>query len=287
MILYRKEPYPLQMKNIMLLDDNKSGGVVYVNKATYDQALMLSSRFDGDIARIIASLKNKKNEAYIATPGLPKLIDEMGKTMPEPINVLAPFLMFCVANQGIEWSTDKRIMAYGILHQYSQLIDFNAVFLVPPEIRSNISFPTALLMQYETSWDDLCSTLRDKVVPLAGTSTVIPMVTATTPVTQAVPASVQPSPQSQPVSAPQFTATTQQPAPAVSESEEDGLSPMEKRILEMKKRREAEHQEMLKKEAEKKKEKSKPKPAPASTLSNMSEEENKRASNAILDSYDV
>ena len=44
MILYRKEPYPIQMKNVMLLDDTKSGGVVYVNKNTYDQALLLSGR---------------------------------------------------------------------------------------------------------------------------------------------------------------------------------------------------------------------------------------------------
>lgn len=164
MILYRKEPVPLQMKNIMLLDDAKTGGVVYVSKTTYDQALLLHGRFDGDVQRVITTLKNKKTEAYIVIPGLKELINLMATTMPEPLNILAPFLMFTTQNQGMTWSSDDREKAYGVLHQLSQLVDFNAITLVPAEVRANITVPTAILNQYQDAWDELCSTLADKVV---------------------------------------------------------------------------------------------------------------------------
>lgn len=168
MILYRKEPIPLQMRNIMLLDDESTGGVVYVNKTTYDQALLLHGRFDGDTKRIINTIKGKGTDIYDTIIGLSGLIDYACKNMPAPLNALAPFLMFAAQNKNIEWKSDDLEMAYGILHQYSQLIDFNAMTLVPSEVRSTISIPTAILMQYKASWDDLCSTLNDKVVHLSG-----------------------------------------------------------------------------------------------------------------------
>lgn len=163
MILYKKEPYPLQMKNIILLDSG-DGGVIYVSKTTYDQALLLSSRFDNDIQRLIQSLKCKTNEGYIVISELKELINNMHLSMPSPINILAAFLIFCAGNQGIEWDRNNYEMGYGILHQFSQLIDFNGMTLVPAEVRANISIPTAILMQYERTWDDLCSTLTDYVV---------------------------------------------------------------------------------------------------------------------------
>lgn len=164
MILYRTEPYPIQMRNIMLLDDIESGGVIYVNKDTYDQALLLSGRMDGDPQRVLTTIKLPKMEVYRTIPGLKGLMENMMKTMPKPINMLAPFLIFCYQNQGIEWKADDREMAYGILHQFSQLVDFNNITLVPAEVRSNLSLPTALIKQYKASWDELCSSLEDKIL---------------------------------------------------------------------------------------------------------------------------
>lgn len=164
MILYRKEPYPLQMRNVMLLDDVKSGGVVYVGKATYDQALLLSGRMDGDPKRVLSVLSSPKTEAYKATLGLSGLVESMMSTMPKPLNMIAPFLIYCVQNQGIQWNAEDRVFAYGILHQYSQMIDFNAMTLVPTEVRNNVVIPTALLKSYETSWEDLCQSLKDLVM---------------------------------------------------------------------------------------------------------------------------
>lgn len=255
MILYRKEPYPLQMKNIMLLDDVKSGGVVYVNKATYDQALMLHSRFDGNVQRVADTIKSKKTEVYITIPNLPKVIETMGKTMPEPLNILAPFLMLCANNTGIEWNVEDREMVYGILHQYSQLIDFNAMTLVPAEVRANVQFPTSLLKQYKVSWEDLCSTLEDKVV-LAPKTMIqevkveqpVQVAPVSTPVPQ--PAQQTPTPQPAPVATPT-------PQPTQPKTEEKPLSPLEKKLLEIKKQSEERDKAINKKAAET------PKPTPA------------------------
>lgn len=164
MILYRTEPYPLQMRNIMLLDDAESGGVVYVNKDTYDQALLLSGRMDGNPQRVLDVLKTPKNQVFATMAGLKSLTENLMQTMPKPLNMLAPFLIFCTHNQGIDWDPKNRIMGYGILHQFSQLIDFNAVSTISAEARATISLPTALINQYETSWEELCTSLKDRVV---------------------------------------------------------------------------------------------------------------------------
>lgn len=279
MILYRKEPYPLQMKNIMLLDDAKSGGVVYVSKTTYDQALMLHSRFDGNVQRVIDTLKSKKTEAYIAIPGLPNTINAMGKTMPEPLNILAPFLMLCTQNQGIEWNENDREFAYGILHQYSQLIDFNAMTLVPAEVRANVTIPTALLKQYQVSWDDICSTLEDKVVALPKQAVVQQVVQA--PQTPEVKPTVTVQPT-------QPAPTTAQPTPASAQpvkEEEPELSPLEKKLLAIRQQAEKRNEEINKKAAEA----PKPNPAtPATKPTTINEQKAEaKAANAVLDEYDV
>ena len=168
MIIYRKEPYPLQMKNIMLLDEEITGGIVYVNKATYDQALLLYGRFDGNPQRVLDIIKGKGTDSYICMPELSGLVNLMCQKMPEPLNMIAPFLIYATPNSGIVWKADDVELGYGILHQLSQLIDFNATTLVPKEIRQQITLPTAILLQYKTSWSELCSTLEDKVVEVKG-----------------------------------------------------------------------------------------------------------------------
>lgn len=279
MILYRKEPYPLQMKNIMLLDDVKSGGVVYVNKATYDQALMLHSRFDGNVQRVADTIKSKKTEVYITIPNLPKVIETMGKTMPEPLNILAPFLMLCANNTGIEWNVEDREMVYGILHQYSQLIDFNAMTLVPAEVRANVQFPTSLLKQYKVSWEDLCSTLEDKVV--LAPKTMIQEVKVEQP--------VQVAPASTPVPQPAQQTPTPQPAPVATptpqltqpKTEEKPLSPLEKKLLEIKKQSEERDKAINKKAAET------PKPTPAAKPVTPAAKKEAEVNANLLNEYDI
>ena len=301
MILYKKEPYRLQMKNIMLLDDIKTGGVVYVNKNTYDQALLLHNRFDGNVDRVLATLKNSKTEIYITIPGLITLVENMGKSMPEPLNILAPFLILAAQNKGINWDGEDIELAYGILHQYSQLVDFNAITLVPAEVRTNITIPTGILTKYKESWDDLCSTLEEKVVEVQMPVIQAPVQVAMPvqveapiqPVVQTVPTPMPTQPVT-PVPAPTPTPTpvaTPTPAPVVEEDEEDE----DDFITRLRKRREAAEQAAKKDQDEKKVKdavnKPAPKPAPVeeqkqkSLVADKAAEE-KAEVNAILDDTD-
>ena len=164
MILYKKEPFPLQMKNIMLIDDPTTGGCVYLSKQTYDQAIILHNRLDGDPKRVLNMLLGPKFMNYGSIPGMTKALNFAMENMPEPINCLAPFLLYCIDNKGIDWENITIETVYGILHMFSQLVDFNAITLVPVEVRANMSLPTAIVLQYKVAWDDLCSSLKDKVV---------------------------------------------------------------------------------------------------------------------------
>ena len=287
MILYRKEPYPLQMRNIMLLDDDKSGGVVYVNKNTYDQAIMLSSRLNGDPKRVLDILKSPKTEAYRAILGLKGLVDEMMSSMPKPLNMLAPFLVFCTQNQGMEWKADDRELAYGILHQYSQLTDFNQITLVPVEVRNNITIPTTILKSYQTSWDDLCSTLQEKVVM----SYAQPVVGNSVPVTTSAPAAAAPVIQTAP-------AVQTSPAPIAASAPAPAENDMEARIraFQEKMARESEEEEkalkdkLAKRSSGSAKVEEQPKPTTAKVAEeapkdNSSAEKDK--ANSVLDEFDV
>ena len=280
MILYRKEPYPLQMKNIMLLDDIESGGVVYVSKSTYDQALLLHGRFDGNTMRVADAINCKKTGVYITMQELYGLIDNMSKTMPEPINILAPFLMFCVQNEGIEWDSKDRVFAYGILHQYSQLIDFNAMTLVPAEVRNIVTLPTMLLKQYETSWNDLCSTLEDKVVLGAVQQTPITSTTSiqnTTPITEV-------KAETKPAVTPKTGETKVDKNDESAKGGEEEMTPFEKMIRGLNTKAKSDYEE-----AKKKTPTPLPKPAPkAQPVSAPAVNKTEATQNsAILDEFDI
>lgn len=187
------------MRNIMLLDD-KEGGLVYVSKDTYDQALMLAARYDGNPARVPTVIQTPKTMSWINNPDLKNMINRMEEIMPEPINMLAPFLIYTVNTTGLKYDKENAEMAYGILHQYSQLINFNAITTVPAQVRNDLSFPATILLSYKASWDALCATLADYVVamPVAQVSpvqveqpklAVPPAITSrpATPVAEAIP----------------------------------------------------------------------------------------------------
>lgn len=162
MILYRKEPYPLQMKNIMMLDDISTGGVVYVDKLTYDQAVMLYGRHEGDVNAVMRVIK-PVDDSWKDVPGLYELMKKFKEEAPEPLNMLAPFLTMLGKNKGIEFDPENMEMAYGILHQMSQQIDFNGASLIPANMRAGVTIPTYLLKNYQQSWDSLCETLEEHI----------------------------------------------------------------------------------------------------------------------------
>ena len=163
MILYRKEPYPLQMKNIILLDDYSTGGVVYVSKVTYEQAVVLFDRQEGDVNNLMRFFNQDGDVAWKSVPGLKELMGAFKDSAPEPLNILAPFLRMLGKNKGLDLTDAPIEKAYGILHQISNMIDFNAITLVPASVRTPISIPNILLNSYQQSWDNICTSLEEQV----------------------------------------------------------------------------------------------------------------------------
>lgn len=182
MILYRKEPVPLLMRNMMMLDDVESGGVLYVSKATYDQAVLISSRFDGDCNAVWSTLKDSK-VTYSEIPGFMDFLKNYKEKAPEPLNILAGFLGLVAQTKGVNFKEMTLVDAYGFLHSISQIIDFNALSVVPKEVRAKVDIPKVILTSYELSWNEICATLEDHTVLHYSTQPIaqqVPVVTVPT-----------------------------------------------------------------------------------------------------------
>ena len=166
MIIYREKPYPIQMRNVMLLEPDDSSYVLYVSKETYDQALQINVRFDGNINRVYDMLSSNIQTELNKNQGLVNVIKRYSIVMPSPINMLVPFLTLCYKKDTITWDVDSKDISkqiIGILHTYSQFIDFSSVISVPPEVRLSIDLPVPILMNYENSWSTLCDSLEESI----------------------------------------------------------------------------------------------------------------------------
>lgn len=177
MILYSKEPINVQMKNVMMLDDPSTGGVIYISKSTYDDCMLLAGRFDGDANALIKVLFDP---AEVKDNVDLKAAFKTMKNAPYPVQMLGPFLYFCKDNDGLslEGATIERL--YGIIHMLSQAISFNMLTLVPKEVRTKVSIPTSILNSYKKSWEDLTHSIKNDVVLVqAGSRQAIQQVTST------------------------------------------------------------------------------------------------------------
>lgn len=192
MILYSKNPLPIQMRNVMLLDDDSTGGVVYVSKATYDQATILWSRFEGNALTLLNILKVDTNKMK-SLPGRFEAVQSICGNAPKPLDILGPFVELFMENKNLDWENATMVDYYGWLHQVSQMIDFNAITLVPKEIAAKAEIPSTILKSYEESWRDLTDSLMDRtvmsytqpvqqVVEQSVQTTAIPTAPVTTPI---------------------------------------------------------------------------------------------------------
>ena len=163
MILYMKEPLPVTMKNMILLDDAETGGLVLVSKATYDQALLLWGRFDGNPNNLMRFAQSW-GDVWKSVPWILPAMKWVSHNAPEPLNMLAPVLQLLTKNTTITEEDLNPEFIYGLLHSLSQAADLNAIFLIPAEARAKIDIPTSILLSYKASWDDILQPLMAKVV---------------------------------------------------------------------------------------------------------------------------
>lgn len=164
MILFRKEPITIPTKNMMILDGSDNS-YVYVSKSTYDQAVKLHSRFSGsvtDIWKFITAGLEGTNR-----PEIVEAINKYSDLAPVPISTLGSFFILLKDNTNIDWANLTEEEMYGYLHIMSQMLDFEAVTLVPSAVRATLSIPTLMLKSYKESWDDFLKSMDSYTIAVS------------------------------------------------------------------------------------------------------------------------
>ncbi len=166
MLIYSKEPLNVMMKNILLLDDPFTSGYVYVNKETYDQALSLNITYNQDIGRVKQTISGKGMLNWAANKVISHVVSFCSEHFCSPLNMLAPYLAYTLPI-GVEWPEDDAEiikMAYGVLNQMSQFVNFYGTALMPATAKADITIPKNIIMSYEDSWKAQIETLDKCVV---------------------------------------------------------------------------------------------------------------------------
>lgn len=144
MILFKKEIGKILQGSTVMLDADDIGTII-VNRSVYDQMLLLSDRFEGELSYLNKTINADSNNHRAE-------IEYFFETAPEPINMLAPFLGLVGENTEIGCDFEK---ICGILHQMSSIINFNEFVKVPAEIRADVTFTKRELLRYKDSWESL------------------------------------------------------------------------------------------------------------------------------------
>lgn len=163
MILYMESPIPVMMQNLILLDEPTTNGYIYVSKATYDQALLLWGRFEGDVNGLMRFTQNDPAD-WKDVPWITPAMKWIKENAPEPLNMLAPVFKMMSNLKSINMDDLNPKLIYGLLHIMSQTIDFNATYLAPTGLRTQVKVPVGILMSFEKSWEGLIAPLKENLL---------------------------------------------------------------------------------------------------------------------------
>lgn len=251
MIIWTKEPLNCILKNTITLDDED--GYVYVSVHTFEQAIRLSERFNGDFSRVRTELNNDKNNKAENDPIYYKIFCDIAERVPTELRLLVPFIKLTFG-LGLKWDENNlKEQVYGVLHQMSMMIDFNLMLAQPKEVRNKVIFQRSILESYKDSWNMLLQDLKDYIItPVVTQQQIVqqPVVTQQPVVQQTVvqqPVMQQPVAQATPVT----TANTDSSNDAEEDEENNPVALKLKALAEqVKKRREEEKKRDAEKKAE-------------------------------------
>lgn len=127
--------------NTMTLQAGEDG-YLYIDKTTYEQAVVINNKYRDDydgLTKLIGVTNNLKE------------IDFVRSMLPEPVNILAPFLTLIDANAQLDGSLEQLV---GCLHVISRNIDFTSFLRIPAEMRRGVSFNGHITSEYELQWQE-------------------------------------------------------------------------------------------------------------------------------------
>lgn len=190
MILYKENPIPFKLKNIMMLDvpasdvEGDKEPVVYVSKNTYDQCVRMYARLDGEIGYVCRVVGVDYAEGTV--------VDWYHKNAPTPVNILAPFIGVLIKD-GAQIEIGEMEKCFGYLHILSQLCNFDAYTQVNADIRADLTVGKSVLNSYKESWEDLEQSLYDRVPVALMPTQVVAGTMVATQATESVTAAVDPN----------------------------------------------------------------------------------------------
>ena len=126
-------------------------GYIYCDLATYQQVVTLNVRFEGDV--------NALTSLLLATVNHKEAIDYWASVVPNPFNMLAPYLGLITDKMELE--NDIEELA-GLLHTIGKIIDFAQFVAIPMAARVNVLFGKSSFLMVKEEIRDYKRTLRSR-----------------------------------------------------------------------------------------------------------------------------
>lgn len=136
MLVYSKNKVYPKVVNMITLEVCEEG-YVYVQKGTYDQALTLKVKQGFDSLMTLLDCGDNNAEAIVFA----------FENLPEPVNMLAPFLGLVKEEIGASFEE-----VIGVLHVITTSISPYNFVRKPKEIRKTLEFSGSVKREYQESW---------------------------------------------------------------------------------------------------------------------------------------
>lgn len=151
MIYYSEVPLRSWQPNLIMLDLEDNLGHIYVTRNTYDQAVLLSDRFNHDSELVFKKLGCPETQS--------DAVSYMIAVLPKPINILVPF--YHLIDDSVILNVDNTKQMVGVLSYMSMQLDFNMMLKVPFEVRANLVFTKSILLDYQGHFEDFSFKIID------------------------------------------------------------------------------------------------------------------------------
>jgi len=135
MLVYSKDKVYPKVVNMLTLEAGE--GYVYIQKGTYDQALILKVKQGFDSMLTLLDCGDNNAEAMVFA----------FENLPEPVNFLAPFLGLVKEEIPADMET-----IVGVLHVITTSISPYNFIKKPKEIRKTLEFSGSVLKEYQEPW---------------------------------------------------------------------------------------------------------------------------------------
>lgn len=125
----------------MIVLQGEDGFYYYLHRSLYDQCVVLRDQYINLIPSFYKLLGFEDSH--------PAVCDEFMKSVPEPLDILAPFLALISGCEELDNLEDM----CGAISSMSMTVDFRKMFKVPAAVRSSIKFSLSVREEYRVQWD--------------------------------------------------------------------------------------------------------------------------------------